>query len=96
MADIEITRPHGLGLEGARAAARGMQESLERKYGLHGTWKGDTLHFERPGLTGTFTIAPTTVHLSATLGFMLKAMKGSIETSVRHELEQLFPSSHKA
>ena len=96
MADIEITRAHALGLEGARAAARQMQEDLARKFGLKGAWEGDTLRFERPGLTGSLAVGAETLHLSVALGFMLKAMRGSIETSVRHEIEHLFPGSHKA
>jgi putative polyhydroxyalkanoate system protein len=96
MADIDITRAHTLGLEGARAAARSMQAELQRKFGLTAAWKGDTLHFERPGLSGTFTVGAQSVHLSVTLGFMLKAMKASIESSVRHELDSVFSGTHRA
>lgn len=96
MADIEITRDHTLGLEGARAAARTMQDDLSRKFGLTGSWKGDTLHFERPGVNGSLTIGAGTLHLSMSLGFMLKAMRGSIESSVRHELDRLFEGPRKA
>jgi hypothetical protein len=31
------------------------------------------------------------VRLEVALGFMLKAMKGSIETAVHHEVDKLFP-----
>ena len=95
MADIEITRAHTLGLEGARAAAKAMEGELQRKFGVTGDWKGDTLHFARSGISGTFAVAATAVHLSVTLGFMAKAMKGSIESSVRHELERVFSASRQ-
>jgi putative polyhydroxyalkanoate system protein len=90
MADIDITRPHALGLEEARAAAERMESHLGRKFGLTGSWKGDTLHFERPGVTGSLAITEKELHLKIALGFMLKAMKGSIQTAVVHELDTLF------
>ena len=96
MADIEIRRAHALGLSGARAAAERMQEHLARKFDLKGTWRGDTLHFERPGVTGSLAIAERTVELSVGLGFLLKAMKGSIQSAVEQELDRLFRDAPRA
>jgi putative polyhydroxyalkanoate system protein len=90
VADIEITRAHALGLEDARAAAERMEDHLGRKFGLKGSWKGDTLHFERPGVSGSLAITEKKLHLAIALGFMLKAMKPSIEKAVLHELDMLF------
>jgi putative polyhydroxyalkanoate system protein len=90
MADIDITRPHALGLEEARAAAERMESHLGRKFGLAGSWKGNTLHFARPGVTGSLAITEKELHLRIALGFMLKAMRGPIEEAVRHELDTLF------
>ena len=91
MADIELNRVHNLGLPAARAAAERMEAHLGRKFGLKGGWTGDVLHFERPGVTGLLRITDKDLYLSVTLGFLLKAMKGSIEQAVAHELETLFP-----
>ena len=90
MADIELTRAHGLGLKGARAAAEKMSEHLSKKFGLQGRWSGDTLHFERPGVSGSLALTDKGLDLAITLGFLLKAMKGSIERSVEEELDKLF------
>lgn len=90
MADIELTRKHGLGLEAARSAAEKMSGQLSKKFGLQGRWAGDTLHFERPGVTGSLEITDKDLDLSITLGFLLKAMKGSIERAVNEELDKLF------
>ena len=90
MADIDITRAHTLGLSQARTAAESMEEHLGKKFGLKGSWDGDTLHFERPGVTGSLTITHHKLHLRIALGFMLRAMKGSIEKAVLHELDTLF------
>jgi putative polyhydroxyalkanoate system protein len=90
MADIELKRTHGLGLKAARVAAEEMSGHLSKKFGLRGSWAGDTLHFERPGVTGSLVITEKDLSLAITLGFLLKAMKGSIERAVHEELDKLF------
>ena len=91
MADIDIRKTHNLGLKAARAAADKMAEHLGKKFGLQGGWNGNTLNFERPGVTGSLAVDDKDLRLAVTLGFLLKAMKGSIEAAVKTELEKLFP-----
>jgi len=93
MADIDIRRAHNLGHAAARAAADRMAERLGRKFDLRGDWDGDVLRFERPGVTGSLTVGPKDLHLSVALGFLLKAMRGSIEQAIRHELDALFAAA---
>jgi putative polyhydroxyalkanoate system protein len=90
MADIDIRRLHDLGLKGARIAADRMAGELERKFGLKGDWAGNVLEFARPGLAGSFTVGEKDVRLTVTLGFLLKAMQGSIERAIESELDTLF------
>ena len=90
MADIELHRVHGLGLKAARAAADRMAEHLGRKFDLKGDWEGNVLRFQRPGVTGSLAISDQELRLSVALGFLLKAMKASIEKAVEHELDSLF------
>ena len=92
MPDIDIRRAHGLGLEGARAAADRLAADLATRFGLRGEWRGNVLHFERPGLDGSLHVGAEDVHLSVALGFLLRAMKGSIESAVVREMETLFPT----
>ena len=102
MADIEIHRAHNLGLKAARAAADRMAETLGRKFDLKGSWIGNVLKFERPGVSGTLAVSDKDLNLSVGLGFLLKAMKGSIQKSIEQELDSLFalakpePSAAKA
>ncbi len=96
MADIELHRVHNLGLKAARAAADRMAEHLGRKFGLTGEWNDDVLTFERPGVTGSLAVSDKDLHLSVSLGFLLRAMKGSIETAVVHELDTLFAATKPA
>src|SRR5260221_8392961 len=90
MADIDIHRVHNLGLKAARAAADRMAEHLGRKFDLKGDWEGNVLTFQRPGVTGSLAISDKDLRLSVSLGFLLKAMKGSIENAIAHELDPLF------
>jgi putative polyhydroxyalkanoate system protein len=90
MPDIELTRVHHLGLEAARTQAERMAAELGRKFGLKGDWEGNVLRFERPGVTGSLAITDKDLRLLVSLGFLLKAMKGSIEKAVVHELDTLF------
>jgi putative polyhydroxyalkanoate system protein len=93
MADIELHRVHNLGLAGARAAAERMEAQLGRKFDLKGAWEGNVLRFERPGVSGSLAITDKDLRLSVALGFLLKAMKSSIEEAVSHELDAMFPQA---
>ena len=102
MADIDLHRAHNLGLKAARVAADRMADHLGRKFDLKGDWEGNVLSFQRPGVSGTLAISDKDLRLSVSLGFLLKAMKGSIENAIVHELDTLFaakpaaPKSKKA
>jgi putative polyhydroxyalkanoate system protein len=93
MADIDLHRVHNLGMKAARTAADRMAEHLGKKFGLTGEWDGNVLSFERPGVTGTLAITDKDLRLSVSLGFLLKAMKSSIEAAVVHELDSLFAAA---
>ena len=96
MADIELHRVHGMGLAQARQAAERMAEQLGRKFDLKGTWQGNVLRFERPGVTGSLTLGDKDLRLSVALGFLLKAMRGSIEQAVIEQLDAMFPEKKAA
>jgi putative polyhydroxyalkanoate system protein len=91
MADIEIHRGAWPRAQGRARAADEMAAHLGKKFGLTGQWTGNVLKFERPGVAGSLAITDKDLDLAVSLGFLLKAMKGSIEQSVRHELDKLSP-----
>jgi putative polyhydroxyalkanoate system protein len=93
MADIDLQRAHNLGLKAAREAAERMAAQLARRFDLKGTWEGNVLRFERPGVTGSLALTDKDLRLSVALGFLLKAMKGSIERAVVEQLDELFDES---
>jgi putative polyhydroxyalkanoate system protein len=90
VADIEVRRAHTLGLEGAREAAGRMMAALEQRYGLRGTWEGNVLRFERPGVSGHLAVGEDDLHLAVSLGFMLRAMRGTIHEEVTREVDRIF------
>jgi len=90
MADIDLKRVHQLGMKAARHAADEMAADLGKKFGLSGSWTGNTLHFDRPGVSGKLALTEKDLHLTVTLGFLLKALRGSIERAVHEELDTLF------
>lgn len=96
MADIILNRTHALGLKGARAAASKMVDKLTQQFGLSGDWQGNTLTFERPGLSGKLVVTEHDMNLEVTLGFMLKAMKGPIERAVHEQLDAVLDDSNPA
>lgn len=96
MADIDLRRVHNLGIKSARVAADRMAEDLGKKFGLKGSWSGNTLNFERPGVSGVLAITDKDLHLTVSLGFLLKAMKGSLEGAVTRELDKLFAQAPAA
>ena len=95
MADIDIKRAHNMGLKAARAAADKMAEHLGKKFGLKGDWNGNVLAFERPGVSGSLAVDDKDVRIAVSLGFLLKAMRGSIEGAVHEELDKLFAAKAK-
>jgi putative polyhydroxyalkanoate system protein len=90
MADIEVHRRHEIGLAAARRAAEQLLSDLARKFDLRGSWQGDTLRFERPGVSGFVALTERDLRVSISLGLLLKAMKASIEKVVLQELDTLF------
>ena len=90
MADIELHRVHDLGLAAAREQADRMAGQIARKFDLKSSWQGNVLRFERPGVDGALTLTDKDLRLSVTLGFLLKAMRASIERAVEEQLDELF------
>lgn len=96
MADITLKRAHQLGLNGARTAADTMIGKLDKQFDLSGAWQGNTLHFDRPGVSGRLAVSDSEMQLEVTLGFLLKAMKGPIERAVHEQLDKVLAEAASA
>jgi putative polyhydroxyalkanoate system protein len=92
MADIDFRGAHGVDAQSARASAERIERELGERFGLRGEWDGDTLRFSRSGVSGFLRIGEEELHLSVTLGMLLKALKSPIERAVGAQLATLFPA----
>ena len=90
MADIRIVRNHSMPLAKARDAAAHLAGRLEKKFDLESEWHGDTLHFERPGVTGTLALQKNSVAIDVRLGLLLSAFRTTMEDQINAQLDELF------
>ena len=90
MSRIDIHHPHSLTAAKARTAVQEVADKLDARFGMQSRWEGDTLHFTRSGVDGHIALAPNELHVTAQLGFLVSAMKGSIEQEIRRVLSERF------
>lgn len=90
MARIEINHTHGLSVPEARRAVEDIAGKLAERFDIQHHWQGQALLFERPGVSGRITLAARKVQVQAELGFLLSALKGSIEQEIRRYLDEKF------
>jgi putative polyhydroxyalkanoate system protein len=82
MSRIDIQHVHALSPGAARQAVEDAIVKLGHKVGLDYRWEGDTVHFVRPGVEGRIELLPGQVHVTAKLGLLFSAMRGTIETEL--------------
>jgi len=90
MAMIDIQHAHTLPADAARKAVEDVAVRLGRKYGIDYRWEGDALHFVRPGVDGHIAVLPGQLRVTAKLGLVMSAMKGTIEDQLRRFLDEEF------
>lgn len=88
MATIELTRQHGLGLEGARQAVQAVAERLQGDLNARHAWSSDSLKFECPGAKGRIDVAEAEVRVAVDLSWLLKPARGRIERSIAEYLDE--------
>lgn len=93
MAEIRITREHGLGLAQARQLALRWAEVAEQKLEMECTYEtgagGDVVSFKRAGASGQLLVAPEQFELHAKLGMLLGMFRGRIESEIVRNLDDL-------
>jgi putative polyhydroxyalkanoate system protein len=88
LSSISIRRAHSLPQPEARRVAESVAAELERAYGIQARWDGDTLHFERTGVSGTLHLGSKEILLEARLGFLLMAFRDSIAQAIERDLDR--------
>jgi len=90
MPTIDIRRPHNLPMAQARAIVDQVATRMREKFDMQSQWQDDTLRFSRSGVKGSIVVAPTLIHVTAELGFMLTPLKGMVEQEIRRKLDEHF------
>jgi putative polyhydroxyalkanoate system protein len=94
MSTIDITRKHTLSLDDAKKRAEDFAKGMETKLGLTWKWAGDKIVFEAPsgaakGTKGDVQVSKDAVRVTVDLPFMLRVMKGTIESKIHEKLDQI-------
>lgn len=90
MSSIDIRRNHKKPLKDAKAAVDKVADEIAGKFDLTYGWKGNTLHFERSGVSGKIALEKDAVHVTAELGFLLSMLKPQVEREIEKHLDQHF------
>jgi len=90
MSAIDIRHAHTLSTEQARTAVGQLADSLSQRFDVACEWRGDALHFSRPGVDGRIALEPQQLHVTASLGFLFSALRGTIESEIRRVLAERF------
>ena len=88
MARIHIRRRHHLGIAGARAEVERIAGALARDLHARYQWEGDELRFKRKGAAGKIALDEEAIDLRIELGLLLAPLRGTIEETIRHRLEE--------
>lgn len=90
MANIDIRREHRGSLKTAKEAVTRTATALGNKFALNHAWEGNTLRFQRFGVSGTILVTSTEVHVQAQLGFLFAGLKPLIENEIEGQLNKSF------
>ncbi len=92
MSQISIERRHSMGLKRAKTAAQRVARKLKAEFELETHWRGNTLTFERPGVTGVLVVSEKTLSIEIELGVLFGVLRTRIESEITSELDALFGS----
>jgi putative polyhydroxyalkanoate system protein len=94
MATIDIRRAHTLDKDEAKKRAEQLAKGLEEKLGIRWNWEGDNIRFDAPsgaakGASGKVSVDGQAVRVEVDLPFLLKAVKGTVESKINQKLDDL-------
>jgi putative polyhydroxyalkanoate system protein len=90
MPSIDITRPHSKTVAAARKSVDRVAKHIATKFEVDSAWQGDTLVFRRSGVDGQIKVEPKAIHVTVELGFLLMAIRGTVEREIRRYLDEEF------
>ncbi len=88
MADIELTRRHRLGADGARQAVERVARELQQSVPFEQRWEGNALHVEGRGAVGRIAVEEEAVHVAVRLGLLLRPMRPALRREAVRLLDE--------
>lgn len=88
MSNILIARPHPFSKDQARSRVEAMATKMAASLDLKTQWSADVLTFKRSGVNGTINVGEHDVTVRAELGFLLGALKGTIEKEIHRQMDE--------
>ena len=94
MATIDVSRSHALSKDEAKKRAEALAQSMKQKLDLDWRWDGDRILFDASrgpakGTKGTVEVGESAVRVQIDLPFLLRVMKGTVESKVNEKLAAL-------
>jgi len=94
MATIDVRRNHALSKDEAKKRAEELARSMQARFELDYHWEGDRILFDAPrgaakGTKGTVDVGDKEVRVQIDLPFLLRVMKGTVESKVNEKLNAL-------
>ena len=90
MPSIEIHRRHDKSMKDAKVAVEHVADKIAERFDVACGWNGNTLDFERSGVHGKISLSKGEVHVVVNLGFLLLALRGTIEAEIHKYLDREF------
>ena len=90
MPSIDITRPHAKSIAEAKKAVTRVAEHIADKFEVDSAWQGNTLVFRRSGVDGQIDVQPKSVRVTVELGFLLLALRSTVEREILRYLDEEF------
>ncbi|MEM1054140.1 MAG: polyhydroxyalkanoic acid system family protein [Bacteroidota bacterium] len=93
MADIDISRPHSIGLAAARDAADAVGRQLREEMGARAEWNENTLRVRGRGVRGEIQVTDAAVRVTARLGLIARPFRNTIQREIEEQLDRSLSAS---
>lgn len=87
---IDIRKSHSMSLEDAQQVADDLAQDLADKFSIDYGWDGDTIVFQRTGVSGEIDVDEECVHVRAELAILLTYLEPAVEKEINRYLDEHF------